>query len=210
MRFDLVFLDLDGTLVDSGADIAASLNWALKREGEPELPEARIIAAIGGGVPILLDRTIGPDHPKRERIHAGLREHYSEHLLDRTTPYPGVRETLESLAIPRILLTNKPEVMSRKMLNQLGMDHLFAAIYGGEGRLPRKPDPAGVLEALDRFLTPKARAIHVGDSGVDVATAKAAGIHCCAVTYGYSMPGELEGADYTISRFDELAAILKG
>ena len=209
MRCDIVFLDLDGTLVDSGADIAASLNWALKREGEPELPEARIIAAIGGGVPVLLDRTIGASHPKRERIHAGLREHYSEHLQDRTTLYPGVRETLERIDLPRVIVTNKPEAMSKKLLAGLGVDHLFAAIYGGEGRLPRKPDPASILEALDRFKASKSRALHVGDSGVDIATAKAAGIKCCAVTYGYSIPGELDGADFRIARFDELAALLR-
>jgi phosphoglycolate phosphatase len=210
MRCDIVFLDLDGTLVDSGADIAASLNWALRREGEPELPESRIIAAIGGGVPVLLDRTIGPTHPKRERIHAGLREHYTEHLLDRTTLYPGVRETLERIAVPRVVITNKPEGMSRKLLEGLKVDGLFAAIYGGEGRLPRKPDPASILEALGRFKAPKERAIHVGDSGVDVATARAAGIRCCGVTYGYSVPGELDGADFRIDRFDALTGVLTG
>jgi len=208
MRYDLVLLDLDGTLVDSGADIAASLNWALKREGEPQLPEKRIIAAIGGGVPVLLDRTIGPSHPKRERIHAGLREHYSEHLLDRTTLYPGVRETLERITVARVLVTNKPEGMSKKLLAGLGVDHPFAGIYGGEGRLPRKPDPAAVLEALDRFKVANARALLVGDSGVDIATAKAAGIRSCAVTYGYSSPGELDGADFRIARFDELTGLL--
>jgi len=209
MRFDILFLDLDGTLVDSGADIAASLNWALKREGEPELPEKRIIAAIGGGVPVLLDRTIGPNHPKRERIHAGLREHYRAHLMDRTTLYPGVRETLEAISIPRVMITNKPEDMSRKLVEELGIAPLFAAIYGGEGRLPRKPDPASILESLDQFKAPKSRALHVGDSSVDIATARAAGIQCCAVTYGYSIPGELDGADFTISRFADLAGLLR-
>ena len=209
MRFDIVFLDLDGTLVDSGADIAASLNWALQREGEPELPEAQIIAAIGGGVPVLLDRTIGPSHPKREMIHAGLREHYADHLLDRTKLYPGVRQTLERISVPRVLVTNKPEGMSRKMLEVLGLASNFSGIYGGEGRLPRKPDPASILEALGLFKVEKGRALHVGDSGVDVATAKAAGIRCCGVTYGYSAPGELDGADYRISRFEDLLAILR-
>lgn len=210
MRFDLVFLDLDGTLVDSGPDIAASLNWALRSEGEPELPEARVIAAIGGGVPVLLDRTIGAGHPKRARVHAALSAHYGGHLLDRTTLYPGVRETLERIAVPRVMVTNKPEPMTRKLLEGLKIEGLFAAIYGGEGRLPRKPDPAAVLEALDRFKVAKARAILVGDSGVDVATARAAGIASCAVTYGYSSPGELDGADYRIARFDELAGVLTG
>jgi phosphoglycolate phosphatase len=209
VKYDIVFLDLDGTLVDSGADIAASLNWALRNEGEAELPEARIIAAIGGGVPVLLDRTIGPSHPKRERIHARLREHYSEHLLDRTTLYPGVRETLERIEIPRVIVTNKPEGMSRKLLAGLGIAPMFSALYGGEGRLPRKPDPASVLEALERFNVAKDRAIHVGDSIVDVATAKAAGIRLCGVNYGYATPGELDGADFRIDRFDELAGVLR-
>jgi phosphoglycolate phosphatase len=210
MRYDLVFLDLDGTLVDSGPDIAASLNFALRSEGEPELPEARVIAAIGGGVPVLLDRTIGPGHPKRARIHAALSAHYGDHLLDRTTLYAGVRETLEKIPVPRVMVTNKPESMTRKLLEGLKIEGLFAAIYGGEGRLPRKPDPASVLESLDRFKVAKSRAILVGDSGVDVATARAAGIASCAVTYGYSSPGELDGADYRIARFEELAGILTG
>ncbi len=209
MRFDIVILDLDGTLVDSGADIAASLNWALRKEGEAELPESRVISAIGGGVPVLLDRTIGAKHPKRDRIHAALREHYSEHLLDRTRLYPGVRETLEVIDVPRVVVTNKPEAMSRKLLAGLGIDGLIAAIYGGEGRLPRKPHPAAVLECLDKFKVAKARALLVGDSGVDVATARAAGIRSCAVTYGYSTTGELDEADFRIARFDQLPDILK-
>ena len=129
--------------------------------------------------------------------------------MDRTTLYPGVRETLERISVPRVLVTNKPEGMSLKLLEGLDVAHLIAAIYGGEGRLPRKPDPASILECLDRFKVAKERAIHVGDSGVDLATAKAAGIRSCGVTYGYSVPGELNGADYRIDRFEELLRILK-
>jgi len=210
MNYDLVFLDLDGTLVDSGADIAASLNWALRREALAELPEPRIIAAIGGGLPTLLDRTIGPDHPKRREIHAGIIEHYSSHLLDKTTLYPGVRETLEKIPVPRVLVTNKPEAMSRSLLAGLKIDGLFAAVYGGDTLPKRKPDPGAVLASLDRFRVPPSRAILVGDSGVDLATARAAGIDCGAVTYGYAMPGELEGARYTIGRFPDLLPIVTG
>ncbi|HKS16828.1 MAG TPA: HAD-IA family hydrolase [Planctomycetota bacterium] len=210
MRYDLVCLDLDGTLVDSGADIAASLNWSLRREGMAELPEPRIIAAIGGGLPTLLDRTIGPDHPKRKEVHAGIIEHYSAHLLDRTTLYPGVRETLERLTVPRVLVTNKPEGMSRKLLAGLGITDLFAAIYGGDTRPARKPDPGAVLESLERFKVAKSAAILVGDSSVDVATARAAGIDCAAVTYGYATAGELEGARYRLDRFADLLPIVTG
>ena len=210
MRFDLVFLDLDGTLVDSGADIAASLNWALRHEGMAELPEPRIIAAIGGGLPTLLDRTIGPDHPRRPQIHARVIEHYSAHLLDRTTLYPGVRETLERIPVARVLVTNKPEAMTRSLLADLKIDGLFAAVYGGDTLPARKPDPGAVLESLERFRIPKSRALLVGDSGVDLATARAAGIDACAVTYGYAMPGELEGARFTIGRFPDLLPIVTG
>ena len=209
MRYDLVFLDLDGTLIDSGADIAVSLNWALRQEGIPELPEPRIIAAIGGGLQILIERTIGADHPRRKQVHGRVIEHYSAHLLDRTTLYPGVRETLEALSIPRVLVTNKPEGMTRILLAGLKIDGLFAAVYGGDTLPTRKPDPAAVLQSLERFRVPKSRAIIVGDSGVDVATARAAGIAACGVTYGYAQPGELDGADYRIGRFDELPGILR-
>jgi len=210
MKYDLVFLDLDGTLVDSGADIAASLNWALRHEGMAELPEPRIIAAIGGGLAILLDRTIGADHPRRAQVHARVIEHYSAHLLDRTTLYPGVRETLERISVPRVIVTNKPEAMSRSLLAGLRIDGLFAAIYGGDTLPKRKPDPGAVLASLENFRVPRSRAILVGDSGVDLATTRAAGIDCCGVTYGYAMPGELEGARYTIGRFPDLLPIVTG
>ena len=210
MRYDLVFLDFDGTLIDSGRDIAASLNWALRQEGIPELPEPRIIAAIGGGLQILIERTIGADHPRRAQVHAKVIEHYSVHLLDRTTLYPGVRESLEPLSIPRVIVTNKPEGMTRTLLAGLKIEGLFAAVYGGDTLPKRKPDPCAVLQSLERFKVPKARALMVGDSGVDLATARAAGIAACGAMYGYAQPGELDGADYKIDKFEDLLPILRG
>jgi phosphoglycolate phosphatase len=209
VRYDLLFLDLDGTLVDSGRDIAASLNWALRHEGISELPESRIIAAIGGGLQILIERTIGAYHPRRAQVHARVIEHYSAHMLDRTTLFPGVRETLERLPVTKVLVTNKPEAMTRALLAGLKVDGHFVAVYGGDTLPARKPDPGAVLESLDRFRVPKARALLVGDSGVDLATARAAGIRSCGVTYGYAQPGELEGADHLIGRFEEVEGILK-
>ncbi|MBI4564304.1 MAG: HAD-IA family hydrolase [Planctomycetes bacterium] len=211
MRYRLVFLDLDGTLVDSGADIAASLNAAFQAEGLPERPERIIIDAIGGGLPVLVERTAGSaPAEKKQAVLRRVIAHYGEHLLDRTTLFPGVRETLEALRAVKVVVTNKPEAHTRKLLEGLNVAHLFDRLYGGDTLPVRKPDPAALLDGMARYGVAPADALMVGDSGVDIETAAKAGVDSCAVTYGYSKPGELTGAKYCVQKFSEIRDLIAG
>src|SRR5579862_9897695 len=136
--YDLLVFDLDGTLVDSAADISASLNRTLARLGRERIPHERVLAAIGSGVRKLIERTTTPPI---EPVMEAFLEHYAEHLLDETALFPGVAETLGRLRGRKIVLSNKPEVMSRKIVEGLGIAKFFEAVYGGDSFPVRKPDP---------------------------------------------------------------------
>lgn len=201
MSYDLLVFDLDGTLIHSAPDIVASLQRTLRRLGRTVLPDERIVAAIGNGVRTLIERTSEPPH---EPVIAAFMAEYAEHLLDGTRLYDGVAETLAALPHPKIVLSNKPEALSKKAVEGLGIARHFAGVYGGDSFPVRKPDP----EVLRRAAGGARRPVLIGDSGVDARTARAAGVPFVAVTYGYAKPGELDGADFRVSRFDELPNIL--
>jgi phosphoglycolate phosphatase len=202
VAFDLLVFDLDGTLVDSAPDIVASLQRVLGRMGRKVLSPGEIRAAIGSGVRKLIERTTTPPF---EPVIDAFMEEYGGHLLDSTVCFPGVAETLAALPGRKIVLSNKPEGLSRKVVAGLGLGGHFEAVFGGDSFPTRKPDPAGLRAAANGA----ARILVVGDSGIDVQTARNAGVPVCAVTYGYFKPGELEGADYRIDRFDQLLDLVR-
>jgi phosphoglycolate phosphatase len=202
MTYDLLVFDLDGTLIDSAADISASLRRVLVRMGREPIPHERVVAAIGSGVRKLIERTTTP--PIDPVMEAFLSE-YSEHCLDQTRLYPGVAETLACLPGRKIVLTNKPEKMSKKIIEGLGLAPRFEAVFGGDSFPTRKPDAATFHRAAGKYE----RALLIGDSGVDMETARNAGVPAVAVTYGYFKPGELDGAAWKIDRFDQLLELLR-
>lgn len=188
-RFDAIIFDLDGTLVDSGQDLANSVNCAREEMGLPGIPEDLVYSYIGDGAPTLIRRAMGPDADPELLQHAYdvFMNHYSQHLLDHTSLYPGVTETLQELqGISLGVLTNKHLSASEKILESLGVRHYFAAVYGGNCFPQKKPDPMGVQKMLENFQVSANRAIIVGDSRVDVLTGENAGILTCGVTYGLS------------------------
>jgi phosphoglycolate phosphatase len=202
MNYDLLVFDLDGTLVDSAADISASLNRTLARLGRDRIPHERVLASIGSGVRKLIERTTVPPF---EPVMEAFLEHYADHLLDETALFPGVAETLARLRGRKIVLSNKPEAMSRKVVEGLGIAKFFEAVYGGDSFPVRKPDP----ECWRRAVAGASRPVMIGDSGTDVQTAKGAGAPAIAVTYGYFKPGELDAADVRIDRFAQLLDVLR-
>ncbi len=202
MKFDLLVFDLDGTLVDSAPDIVASLQRVLGRMGRKVLSPDEIQSAIGSGVRKLIERTTTP--PFEPVIDAFMRE-YGGHLLDETRCFPGVPKTLAVLRCRKVVLSNKPEALSRRVVEGLGIGRHFEAVYGGDSFRTRKPDPEGLRKAAGA----SSRVLVVGDSGIDVQTARNAGVPVCAVRYGYGKPGELEGADYRIDGFDELLGLVR-
>ena len=202
MNYDLLVFDLDGTLIDSAPDISASLRRVLVRMGREPISHERVVAAIGSGVRKLVERTTTP--PVEPVIEAFMAE-YEEHLMDETRLFPGVEETLARLPGRKIVLSNKPEKLSRRVVEGLGISGHFAAVYGGDSFPARKPDPACFRAAAGEASAP----VLIGDSGVDMETARNAGVRSVAVTYGYFKPGDLDGADHRIDRFDQLLDLLR-
>ena len=188
-RFDVVLLDLDGTLLDTRRDLVASTNHVRATFGLPPLDAHAVERLVGHGARVLVERALGA---ARADSHAeGVRrflEHYEEHCLDHTRPYPGMVGLIDSLSAQGVrfaVITNKPERLSRKILGGLGLVDGMVAVIGGDTFPERKPHPRGVEHVLERCAADGSRALMVGDSAVDVETAQAAGIVMCGVLWGF-------------------------
>ena len=200
-KIRLVIFDLDGTLVDSRLDLANSVNAMLRHYKRKELPADVIANYVGDGAPMLVRRALGdPDdeHYVHEALDFFIR--YSrEHKLDHTHLYTGVLEALRVLHRSNgtrrmmAILSNKPVNPTRQISQALGLSEFFVQIYGGNSFPTKKPDPQGVEALLHETKCRNKEAIIIGDSDVDVLTARNAGIWSCGVTYGFA-PHTLENA----------------
>ena len=205
--------DLDGTLIDSKLDIVNSVNAMLRETHREELPIETVAAYIGHGAPRLIASVLGSKTPEDER-KAALNiflEHYEKHNLDATRPYPGVKEALAALSgLPLAVLTNKPTTASVQILEGLGLSKYFRAIYGGDSFEKKKPDPGGAQFILDELAAVAEESAMVGDSDVDVQTARNAGMRAVAVNYGFGQYDRTANpADHYIDRLPELIALVK-
>jgi len=202
--------DLDGTLIDSKLDLVNSVNFMMREMQREVLPLATVAGYIGHGAPRLVADALGPDGTEADRKR-GLEvflAHYSEHNLDATRAYPGVVEGLDALQDrPMAVLTNKPVKMSVEILEALGLRKYFRAIYGGDSFEKKKPDPAGALAILKNLGAPPHESAMVGDSGVDIQTARNAGMFAIAVNYGFGQHDrQADPADLYIDSLQEIAA----
>ena len=189
-RVRALIFDLDGTLIDSQRDLIRSVNVMLCEMGRAELKEETISGYIGQGAPILVGRALGEDASEEERKRAlqFFLRYYEEHKMDTTRAYPGVAETLEELAgLPMAILTNKPARISVRILDELGLKRYFRAIYGGNSFETKKPDPLGANTILREFSVAPQEALLIGDSEVDVQTARNVGALAAAVNYGFGV-----------------------
>jgi phosphoglycolate phosphatase len=207
----LIF-DLDGTLIDSKQDLIHSVNAMLRELGRGELAEETISGYIGHGAPQLVARALGEGSTEQER-QRGLQfflSYYELHKMDMTCAYPGVAETLEQLAsMPMAVLTNKPVRISVRILEAMGLAKHFRAIYGGNSFETKKPDPLGARTILRELGAEPRGALLVGDSEVDVQTARNAGMLAAAVNYGFGMHDRRSyPADIYLDRFGELLTLL--
>jgi len=188
----VLIFDLDGTLIDSKLDLAHSINATLAHMGRSPLAHDKIFSLVGNGAPTLVRRALGEGATDAE-AETGLAHflsYYRAHMLDNTVPYPGVREGLELLAgHPMAVLTNKPVRFSQAILDGLGLARYFRFVYGGNSFERKKPDPMGVEILLRDLAAAPREAMMVGDSDVDVRTARNAGIWSCGVTYGLGSEG---------------------
>lgn len=211
MAIELLIFDLDGTLADTKLDLAHAVNAARLHFGLPPLDNEVVYSYVGNGAPVLIRKVMGSGYSEAE-IQLALEHflaYYREHMLEHTTLYPGVRESLDRLraaGVRMAVLTNKPEKISQDMLAGLGVDGYFLRICGGNSLVQKKPDPAGVRILLEETGIPQERALMVGDSAVDVLTARNAGIAVCGVTYGFQ-PESLAGEppDILVDRIEDLA-----
>jgi len=189
MSADLLVFDLDGTLVDSQRDLADAVNATRAWMGLEPLPPVTVAQYVGNGAPVLVQRAL-PDAGK-EDWSRGLKyflEYYRDHMLDSTVLYPGVREALDQLhaeRVPLAVLTNKPIRFTLQMLEGLGLDLHFFRVYGGNSFPEKKPDPAGLNALVAESGADRARTIMIGDSAVDVETARNAGVQACGVRWGF-------------------------
>lgn len=209
----LIF-DLDGTLIDSTLDLALSVNAALEHMGRAPLPHSLICGYVGQGAPRLIEQALGPGATSAE-CKQGLAHflaYYREHMLDNTVTYPGVREGLAALeGLPMAVLTNKPVRFSEHILEGLGLSKYFRFVYGGNSFETKKPDPAGMEALLREFGTAPRETMLVGDSEVDVQTARNAGTWVCGVTYGLGSERLAEyPPDLLLASLEELAGHLDG
>ena len=202
--------DLDGTLIDSKLDLVNSVNFMLREMQREVLPLATVASYIGHGAPRLVADVLGRDAGESDRKR-GLEiflAHYAEHSLDATRAYPGVAQGLEALQDrPMAVLTNKPVKMGVDILEALGLRKYFRAVYGGDSFEKKKPDPAGALAILKHLGVQPNEAAMVGDSGVDIQTARNAGMFAIAVNYGFGQHDrQAQPADLYIDSLEEIAA----
>ena len=218
MRGPTIIFDLDGTLIDTAPDLVATLNVIMKREGLAAVPFATARAFIGGGARLMIERGLAasghnPAPPELvERLFLEFLDHYSDHIADRSRPFPGLEAALDALADRDCRLavcTNKLERLSRKLLDKLDLSSRFAAICGQDTFGVQKPDPRALHKTIAAAGGTAIRSIMIGDSATDIRTAQAAGVPVVAVDFGYTdRPVSEFSPDRIIGHYNELIGAL--
>ena len=184
----LIVFDLDGTLIDSERDLANAVNALLAERGAAELPLPVIGSMVGDGAAVLLSRAFdAAELPIDGKSLPRFLELYNDRLLDTTRPYPGIADALDAVRRYGALavLTNKPLQHTQRILKGLDLAQFFDTVLGGDGPLPRKPDPAGLRHLMIAHRAAPRGVVLVGDSPVDAATAASAGTAFCLARYGF-------------------------
>jgi phosphoglycolate phosphatase len=218
--FRLVGFDLDGTLLDTSEDLGAALNHALSLVGRPVVQADAVRALIGGGARQMLDKALavtgGSEGIDASALHRELIIYYQQHIAVHSRLFPGGAAMLDALAerdVKLAVVTNKFEALARQLLDELGLSERFYTIIGGDtlGPARAKPKPDMILEMIARAECGSgARAAFVGDTSFDTLAARAAGLPCVAVRFGFNdAPADALGADAVIDHYDELVPVLE-
>lgn len=196
----LVIFDLDGTLLNTIEDLGTATNHALSTLGYPTHSIPSYCNMVGNGVTRLLERAL-PEEARTIRIVEAMRTHFREyydaHLYDTTTVYPGIVELLDELTERKIAIavaSNKYNAATQRLVQHFFGAYQWAAVFGHLDGVPVKPDPSVVFEVLAECPTPKEQVLYVGDSGVDIETARRACVENCGVTWGFRTREELVDA----------------
>jgi len=207
-----VIFDLDGTLADSLADIASAMNRTLRAHGFPVHPVSAYRTFVGEGVRKLVERSLPPGTEElREAFVAAYEADYAENLLNETRLFPGIPEVLDRLRsarIPVAVLSNKPEEPTRRLVDALCSRWEFRAVFGERPGVPRKPDPAAALVLADALAAPPGSVAFVGDTSVDMLTARAASMRPVGVLWGFRPNEVLASGAEAAGTGGELARIL--
>ena len=213
----LVIFDLDGTLLNTIADLAQSTNHALSVLGYPMHEESAYNFMVGNGINKLFERAL-PDGEKTEenvlRVRQEFVPYYDQHNADKSRPYPGVTELLETLQTAGMQLavaSNKYQAATEKLIAHYFPNIKFTAVFGQREGIPVKPDPIIVKEILSIAKVDKKDVLYVGDSGVDMQTAINAGVTSCGVTWGFRPRTELESfhPDHIVDNAEEIKLLCR-
>ena len=200
MQIDLIIFDLDGTLINSKEDIANSVNYMLSELGLNRLKNETIYSYVGKGVPRLVERALSKANlEKFDKALSLFKEHYSEHLMDITTLYPNVIDTLNHYkSKKKAVVTNKDERYTFPILNALDISDYFEVVLCGDSMNNKKPHPEPINSVIDKLKIDKRQSVIVGDGNADITAGKNAEIFTCGVTYGFGSKEELESANADI------------
>ncbi|MDE6297672.1 MAG: HAD family hydrolase [Muribaculaceae bacterium] len=211
----LVIFDLDGTLLNTIADLGNACNYALRTMGFAEHALSTYNYMVGNGVRKLVERAVpDADEETVKRLLAIFREYYDEHCTDLTQPYPGISELLLELTDKGVAVgvtSNKYEAAVQKIVKHFFPDIPFVALLGQVEERPTKPDPSIVFSLLNIFPTPKKDILYVGDSAVDMETARRACVESVGVTWGFRPVSELKKAyaDNIVNRPNEILRLIE-
>ncbi|HVW84648.1 MAG TPA: HAD-IA family hydrolase [Bryobacteraceae bacterium] len=208
----LLIFDLDGTLIDSRLDLAHAVNATRAGMGKGSLPHDLIFSYVGNGAPMLVKRAMGPDATEEE-VGAALEfflDYYRHHAVDHTILYPGVRESVEQLhqaGMRLAVLTNKPVRISKAILEYMGIANVMFQVYGGNSFDHKKPHRIGIDTLREEAGAAVEETWMIGDSYVDVQTARNAGVSACGVTYGFQPESFREfPPDVLVDRLEDFAS----
>lgn len=215
MKYDLIIFDMDGTVLDTLKDLTESANYALRVCGFPERTIDEIRSFVGNGIAILIKRCVpeGTGEDERRRVHEAFTEHYTVHCSDYTKPYDGIPELLIKLrksGCKTAVVSNKADYAVQKLCRQYFPEMFDAAAGEQMPAYPKKPSPELVYMIMDKLGVPKERTVYIGDSDVDIMTARNAGIDCIAVEWGFRSREFLldNGAEVIVSEVSQLEAII--
>ena len=208
----LIVFDLDGTLIDSRRDLADSANALLATFDAPPLPDAAVIAMVGEGARTLVSRVLDAAGLTTDidRALARFLAIYDARLTNHTHLYPGVADTIGALAASGLtmsVLTNKPLAPTARLLDHFGLASRFAEAVGGDGEHGRKPEPNGLQWLIQQAGVTPGATLMVGDSWVDIETARRAGARACYAAYGFGLP-PTDGLRHDEPRIDRLDGLL--